>query len=115
VCLTATNSCGFDSRCDTISITSAAIGMAENYLENGVNIYPNPNSGEFTIDVSFPKQEDIAITIYNLLGEIVYKFEGANVQQESYNIDLNHLNEGAYIIKVQVTDGFTVRELILSK
>ncbi|MCC6180662.1 MAG: T9SS type A sorting domain-containing protein, partial [Bacteroidia bacterium] len=64
---------------------------------SGVKIYPNPNKGNFTITVEDPKA-DIAISIYNLLGEVVKTIQTSSLKSV-YSIDLNEAN-GVYLVKV---------------
>ena len=60
-------------------------------------IYPNPNSGVFTINYNVTNSKNL-LEIYNSIGEIVYKDllfgNGINT------IKLNQLESGMYIIKL---------------
>ncbi len=97
-CLTTENVAGCESKtCKEISIS----GGIENLNKlTGVKIFPNPNKGNFTVTVEDPKS-DIAITVYNLLGEVIKLIE-TNQFKSVYTIDLNSAN-GIYL--VQVTNG----------
>jgi hypothetical protein len=64
---------------------------------SGVKVYPNPNKGNFTVTVEDPKS-DIAIGVYNLLGEVVKTIE-TNSLKSTYSVDLNVAN-GVYLVKV---------------
>ena len=89
------NSAGcFSQTCKSILITG---GIEKLNKLNGVAIYPNPNGGNFTITVENPKS-DIAIGVYNLLGEMVKTIE-TNSLKSAYTVDLNVAN-GIYLVKV---------------
>lgn len=75
-------------------------GVEEYNDANGINIYPNPNTGEFNIIMN-NKQGIInnEINIYNILGEKIYynpKFK----EQTSSQIDLSAFQKGIYFIKI---------------
>jgi PKD repeat protein len=94
-CLTVINSAGcFSQTCKQVSITGGVNNL--NKL-SGVKIYPNPNKGNFTVTVEDPKS-DIAIAVYNLLGELVKTVETTSLKS-TYSIDLNVAN-GVYLVKV---------------
>lgn len=58
-------------------------------------IYPNPNHGQFQIDLP---EEACTLTVYNSLGQVVYQAE--NVQGNT-TIDLQQLENGLYFLNVQ--------------
>ena len=95
VCLTTINAAGCLSQtCRSILITG---GIDKINKLNEVSIYPNPNSGQFTITIENPKT-DITIAVYNLLGEKLKVIE-TNPLKGIYPIDLNVAN-GIYMVKI---------------
>jgi PKD repeat protein len=94
-CLAVVNAAGcFSETCKAISISG---GVDKLNKLSGVKIYPNPNKGAFTVTVEDPKS-DIAIGVYNLLGEVVKTVETTSLKS-TYSIDLNVAN-GVYLVKV---------------
>lgn len=94
-CLAVVNAAGcFSETCKAISISG---GVDKLNKLSGVKIYPNPNKGNFTVTVEDPKS-DIAIGVYNLLGEVVKTVETTSLKS-TYSIDLNVAN-GVYLVKV---------------
>ncbi len=78
---------------------------ANGYLENDINIYPNPTTGNFYIDIDTSLKGDMDITIYNLSGQNLYnKSIPVSKNFENQNIDINHFQSGIYMLKV-VIDG----------
>jgi hypothetical protein len=80
--------------CKTIVITG---GLSQLTKLSGVKVYPNPNKGNFTVTIENPKS-DIAIGVYNLIGEMVKTIE-TNSLKSTYSVDLNVAN-GVYLVKV---------------
>jgi hypothetical protein len=68
--------------------------------EKSVKVYPNPNNGEFTLELT--NIESVAIvSIYNLLGAKVY--QSIATIETSHKINLTGIRKGIYVVKV--TDG----------
>jgi hypothetical protein len=98
ICLSVYNAAGcFSQSCQEVAITGGINNLSK---QTGIDIYPNPNKGTFTINVQEPKK-DIAISIYNVLGEHV-KTLSTNSLTSQYTVDLDVAN-GVYL--VQVTNG----------
>ena len=71
--------------------------LAPQSLTQGVAVYPNPNSGSFTISISeegisFPS----AIMVYDVAGSLVYQKVLENSKGE---IQLSGLDKGIYLVK----------------
>jgi hypothetical protein len=63
---------------------------------NGFKIYPNPNTGNFTIEIENP-EEDVLIEVYNTVGEMVERVERVG---KISNLKLN-VAAGIYLVKVR--------------
>lgn len=91
--------------------------LASNDIENNANdfiIYPNPSNGEFNID--FPKKyNQITIEVYDMMGRQVAQSKSMQVSIKSHKINLNHLTNGVYIIKVQVDQDLFSKKIIIKK
>lgn len=57
-----------------------------------VNLYPNPASGYFTINMATSK-----VLVYSLTGQLVKSFESG--QPESFQFNISDLNTGLYLVK----------------
>ena len=83
---------GSDFGCTSaVSITqnvSACTGINEFALQNAINVYPNPNTGLFTLTTN--KTADL-VTITDLLGKVVLQIKPENT---SVLIDVKSLNQG---------------------
>lgn len=68
---TVTNSCG--TRSATFIMNLFEDNSAPNFtIDNTrLNVYPNPNNGEFTINLMSAVAEDVTVTITNIVGEKV--------------------------------------------
>ncbi len=119
VCLTASSACSSDSSC--VQITVNAVGIDDIDLSKA-EIYPNPTDGIINIDVPNPANEKVSVTIYNLVGEVIYFTNEARLitnnkqaSMASYRINLDNISNGSYLIKIKVGDKNTVEEMIFMK
>lgn len=76
---------------------------------NAIIIYPNPSKGVYTIDLT-QINEPSTITIYNVLGELVY--DQSLTPQTQNQIDLTHLSNGYYIARINNESRSTQQKLI---
>ena len=119
VCLTAIGACMSDTIC--MLVTVGFTGMDDATNDTALEVYPNPTDGLLNLSVrTMPKS--IFVSVYNLLGEVVYSSSGADIHMSNVNgpettftIDLNHLVNGFYLLKVQIDEQDFMEQLIFSK
>jgi hypothetical protein len=66
-------------------------------VEKSVKVYPNPNNGQFTLELS-NVESGATIGIYNMLGAMVY--QSTTINLTSYKINLSGIRKGIYFVKV---------------
>jgi len=79
-------------------IATAQVGLVENNDTQYINIYPNPNSGNFYIDLGKLDAQEADVSIYNCLGQTCYS---GHVQPGS-NIALQWVSDQTGIYTVEV-------------
>lgn len=72
--------------------------FSENIKISSVKLYPNPNTGIFTIDLGFENKNKIAVGIYDSFGKAVYN---SSSKEAIFEINLPNLPSGLYIVKLQ--------------
>ena len=80
-----------------------AVGIADNEKVN-FSVYPNPNNGQFLIEVSSDVVRRAKLSIKDVLGKTVQSESINVVNTFSKNIDLRHLNKGVYFIHLSDTN-----------
>ena len=83
--------------------------ISEINKEKGIKIYPNPNNGEFTIEMTNINNSNITIT--NVLGQII-KTQKAELMNQ---IDLNLFEKGVYFINVMDNNQSVYRASIIKQ
>ena len=81
---------------DQLSFTQP-IGIEEGAILNSLNIYPNPNNGEFTVEIYDVRITNYELRVYNILGDEIIKFKIVN---QKSNIDLSQYPKGIYNLQV---------------
>ncbi len=71
-------------------------------------IYPNPNSGNFTL--KYNSSEAKEINIYNLQGEKIYSKWIVNA---SANVNISNLKPGSYLVTLTVEDEVLTKRIIV--
>jgi minor extracellular serine protease Vpr len=71
-------------------------------------LYPNPNSGDFTIKYKGTRSETLTVSIFNVAGSLVSTSvwtvnKGENLKQ----LKLSNVAKGLYSVKIAGTDGYT--------
>lgn len=93
----------------TIGVTSGIVDVTELV---GLNIYPNPNEGRFTLDVEMNRADDLRVEIYNTIGLIVYEKDLDHVLNTSVQLDLTELPSAAYYVKVSSSEFSEIRKVL---
>jgi len=102
---------GIDECEDTTTIDTT-VGITDNRFDrNQMKVYPNPTSGQFTIELN--KYTEGQIQIYNSLGSLVYSEVIRNDHQGLIDLPPN-LKRGIYIVKLVTDDSISTQKLILN-
>ena len=99
------NACTDTSAC--ISVTT--IGIIENDFGNQLLVYPNPNDGNFAIDLGqVYKRSEILIT--DLIGKLIYS--NVLTQIQTVNISIKEVPSGIYMVSIHSGEKKAVIKLI---
>ena len=79
-----------------------------------MRIYPNPAVESVNIQVASSKNEQVRLTISNLLGQVVYTestqlYNGINYMK----VNVSNLKSGVYVVNVKSNSGSTTQKLIV--
>ena len=76
-------------------------GIETGFLSNSISLYPNPNSGEFT--VQFENQvDDVTVTIYSINGQEVYRKQARSTSMVDVQFEGAR---GLYMCRISLANG----------
>ena len=67
-----------------------------------VALYPNPNTGAFTLNVNGYSQNQFELNVFNSIGQVVYN-KNITIDNDNYNemINLGNANPGMYHVSLR--------------
>ena len=70
---------------------------------NAIKVFPNPAVDLFFIEYDLLKVNDLKLSVFNTLGELIYEEESKNQQRGKHKkqIDFN-FPKGVYMLQVQI-------------
>ena len=77
----------------------------ESNVFNGINLFPNPNKGSFSIN----GLQSGSIEIYDLLGQLVFTKKEVNTTEQI----VTELSKGIYLVKIMNEEGKTVTQKMM--
>lgn len=96
----------FSGSCDTASKTAGN-------TTQGMQAYPNPASGSLNVDVSYPDETNLVLSIRNLNGmELIRKELTSGT--ETLNVNISSLNPGVYLVVVSNSRIRTVQRIVVN-
>ena len=103
---------------DTLSslVTSVKNPIIENNPKNGdlLKVFPNPNSGEFTIQLDTKSGESIIIEVFNQFGQrIFWQQDMSSSDIFSKTINLEKIVTGIYFVRVKTKSNNYSEKIIL--
>lgn len=85
--------------------------VASKVIDNSLNIFPNPTTGQLNISFNSSAETLDNIVIMNMLGQTVAIRNNENV--DYYSIDLSGMSRGIYFVKCNFASGSVTRKILL--
>ena len=90
-----------------LHVIYSADGVEE--LEAGeVSVYPNPTTANFTVEAA----EMNHVSVFNTLGQMVYE---ANCEGNKTEINLENVETGIYVVRIDTNNGMITRRITVIK
>lgn len=80
---------------------------------NGLNVFPNPSNGTFTYEVDMNRVDNLAISLYDINGKVVYTDKAENVNTFSNTVSLENVSAGIYMLGVQTSTGQGYKRVVI--
>lgn len=111
--LTVTDEYGCEGIANITVEVGACLGIEKPSSTHKLTIIPNPNNGEFTLEINHAATGKTGISIFNVQGETVYS--NSIVVSQSMHKENLHLNlsSGIYFIRIESAQGTSVQKLVI--
>ncbi len=78
-------------------------------------IYPNPTKGELLVSISSIPANDVKLSVYNVIGDIIETNEYDGNSSLLWEVDLTQQPNGVYFVKIQVGEESVTEKIILAR
>jgi len=92
-----------------------AVNVSEMDMESQFEVYPNPNNGQFLIDMELAERSDAELIIYDLSGREIQRKQLAAVRDASVSFDLSAEPNGVYYCTLQSNDTRITKKIVLNR
>ena len=101
-------------QCDLEIDTCLPVNIAEFKQLNSITVYPNPFTTSTTIEYELNAISNIQFTVYNMMGEVVYRTEEIMLPQGRHTVTWSpgHLLAGLYYAVLRSKEGVSVVKMI---
>lgn len=96
-------------------LCSPATAAEELYSGLDFNVYPNPNAGEFTLEINSTEITPVTYTIINSVGKEIARKELKQAAGTSEQINLSDYASGIYYVILRNGDAITNKKIIIQK
>jgi hypothetical protein len=107
------NGCS-NSATQTIFVSPSTLGINYNDVASGMALYPNPTTGNFSLEIGFLHDEQAKVELMNPLGQTVF-VENHNFVSGNNKLDLNMNGaaQGIYFVQVKTSSGVLTQRLVV--
>jgi hypothetical protein len=111
------NECGEGDFSELLAVNvSNTFGIGENASGVGIAVYPNPNDGNFRIDLTSEEPTRARLQLFTATGEPAWGPVDVEINHKhSYPVSLGSLSRGVYMLQVETTKGISNYKIILNK
>lgn len=106
---------GNDIYVDDINLFAESwLENAENSVENTVSIFPNPTENNSTINYFSAANENVNISLYNVVGQKISTIYHGDVSigSNQYDINMEDLPKGIYVVNIENSKGVKSVKLV---
>jgi|GEM_PF-3124356 len=108
-----TNGC--TGSAEVVIQVNACVTVAEHTLSNGVNVYPNPNDGAFTLSIDV-NVSDLSVTLLDMEGRVILSRTMSSVAAgHNEQIMLDDVAAGIYTLRLSTQQEQHVRKIAVKK
>ncbi|MBP6511293.1 MAG: T9SS type A sorting domain-containing protein [Bacteroidia bacterium] len=108
----ATSGYGNNLYIDDVNL-SVAVGVNENTLDQQINLFPIPSTGDVFLNLSAVKDNMVRISINDVTGKTIETYTTAKSNQ--HKVVMNSLQDGTYFIQIDADSQRIIKKVVLTK
>ena len=105
--------------CSSISseFVASYVGLDEELTAELIEVFPNPNRGEFTLSIEQISANNVTVVITDARGRVILEEEVDHNNGASFekNFSLEQVESGVYFIRVSADGHSTVKRIVIEK
>jgi PKD repeat protein len=101
------------STSQSITVVEYGVGMEETVLEGQLQVYPNPNTGLFTVRLELESPSTLFMELNNVMGQRVYREHLGERRFWQKEFDLSSFVPGMYLLQVSTDSGLLSRRILI--
>lgn len=119
ITVTDVNSC---ATVDTVAVsgegcetTTGGVGIDDELTVgiNSLSLYPNPNNGTFTVEMTLDTRDDVRLSVLDSRGKLITSRRAENATNFEETFNLSELASGVYLLRVETSKGAVARRLVV--
>jgi hypothetical protein len=92
-------------------VITGVLGVNDIDEIKGLSIYPNPSSGNFSIN--WNQGSDFSISVFDLTGKLLLQEKRDTNSMRRFDLDMSKFGKGIYFAKIKIDEKQSTRKLIL--
>lgn len=90
-------------------------GIKQTEFNTSIMLYPNPSNGELSLITTFTTNQNVEVSIHNVMGQLMGSSQFENVTNQVFNLDLSNYTNGVYFVTVNNGSEKVVKRIVLNK
>lgn len=101
---------------DTVFIDGITVNISDPQLGiNELKLFPNPNAGQFNLQLALTARDQVAIRIFDMKGKLYQSRQLNQIINYQTAFDMSKAVEGVYLLSVTTSKGTTSQRIVVRK
>jgi PKD repeat protein len=84
-------------------------------LDKYISVFPNPSAGIFNISANLPTEQNVRMSVVNMLGQELMVVHNGSLSNNNFRIDLSNQASGVYFLNIVTKDQTLTKRIEIAK